>query len=216
MLELMEKVNKGEATNRNIKDMMRLLAIDLIDTKKLINKNVLISRKKEKLFDKLFDLTSKEYQKFWFALTNGEYKKGNAQLINSSNIGKAKSILKQIMEAKNKKKENNNDKTIREIINRKKNLEKAIEDLDDKFHRFESDISSDEDSLESSIDESSSDNDNDEISKKYEKDKEKEKEKEEKKEEMERELKEKERELKEKEEKMKKFMEQEDEIGIFN
>ena len=38
MLELMEKVNKGEATNRNIKEMMRLLAIDLSDTKKLINK----------------------------------------------------------------------------------------------------------------------------------------------------------------------------------
>ena len=55
---------------------MRLLAKDLSGTKKLINKNVLISRKKEKLFDKLFDLTSKEYQKFWFALTNGEYKKG--------------------------------------------------------------------------------------------------------------------------------------------
>lgn len=225
MLELIEKVNKGEATNRNIKEMMRLLAIDLSDTKKLINKKALISRKKEELFEKLFNLTFLEYQRFWALLTNGKYKKGNAQLINSGNIGKAKTILKEILENR-KKKENkdnenndkNNNRTVREIIDHRKNLESANEDLDDVFLRYDPDISSDEDSLESSVDESSSDNDNDndEISKKDGKDKEKEEEEKKKKEEMERELKEKERELKEKEEKMKKFMDKEDEIDIFN
>ena len=223
MLELIGKVNKGEATNRNIKEMMRLLAIDLSDTKKLINKKALISRKKEELFEKLFELTFLEYQRFWALLTNGKYKKGNAQLINSGNIGKAKTILKEILENR-KKKENkdnenndkNNNRTVREIIDHRKNLESANEDLDDVFLRYDPDISSDEDSLESSVDESSSDNDNDEISKKDGKDKEKEEEEKKKKEEMERELKEKERELKEKEEKMKKFMDKEDEIDIFN
>ena len=98
MLELLDKINNNEITRKNIDDMMRLLAIDLSDTKKLANKKALISQKKNEMFNKLFDLTFKEYQYFWFTLTQGKYNKGNAQLINSSNMRNAKLIYDGIIE----------------------------------------------------------------------------------------------------------------------
>ena len=49
MLELLDKINNNEITRKNIDDMMRLLAIDLSDTKKLANKKALISQKKNEI-----------------------------------------------------------------------------------------------------------------------------------------------------------------------
>ena len=42
MLELLAKINSNETTHKNINRMMRLLAADLSDTKKLINQKSLI------------------------------------------------------------------------------------------------------------------------------------------------------------------------------
>ena len=215
MLELLGKINNNDTTRKNINEMMRLLAIDLSDTKKLTNRNSLISQKKKDLFNKLFDLTFREYQLFWFRLTSGEYKKGNAQLIKSSNIAEAKSIYKAIIEERNGKNKINKEKTVREIINDRKNKDIENDKLDDVFLRYDSAISSDEDSLDSSIDESSSDNESNKKAKKEKEEFEKKEKEKIRKEEEEREKKKKEEE-KEKKEKMKKYMDEEDEIDIFN
>ena len=215
MLELLEKINNNETTRKNINEMMRLLAIDLSDTKKLTNRNALISQKKKEMFNKLFDLTFKEYQYFWFQLTSGRYKKGNAQLINSSNMKNAKLIYKNIIENRKKENEGNKEKTVREIINDRKNKDIENDKLDEVFLGYDSAISSDEDSLDSSIDESSSDNESD---KKEEKENDKE-EKDDKEEEerLRKEKEERDRKKREEEQKEKmKFMDKEDEIDIFN
>ena len=64
MLKLLEKINSNEITHKNINRMMRLLAIDLSDTKKLINKRSLLHNQKKEIFDKLLDFTYEEYQFF--------------------------------------------------------------------------------------------------------------------------------------------------------
>ena len=107
MLSLLEKIDSGETTHKNINRMMRLLAIDLSDTKKLINKKALIHNQKKEIFNRLLEFTYADYQYFWYQLTDGKFKKGKAQLIKSSNISKAKEILRQI-EEKNKNNINNN------------------------------------------------------------------------------------------------------------
>ena len=217
MLELLEKINNKETTRKNINEMMRLLAIDLSDTKKLTNRKALISQRKRELFNKLFDLTFTEYQYFWYQLTQGQYKKGNAQLINSSNMKTAKMIYKNIIENRKKGDEKNKDKekTVKQIIEDRKNKDIENDKLDEYFLGFDSEISSDEDSLDSSIDESSSDN---ESSKKLEKEKEKnEREERIRKEKEEKEQKEIERKKREEEQKENmKYMDKEDEIDIFN
>ena len=217
MLELLEKINKGETTRKNINEMMRLLAIDLSDTKKLTNSKGLISHRKKDLFNKLFDLTFTEYQLFWFQLTQGKYKKGNAQLINSGNMHKAKMIYNDIIKKREEKINQNKGKkefTIREIIKDRNNKDIEAEKLDEVFFGYDSQISSDEDSIDSSVEESSSDNESD-IKNNIEKEKEEKirKEKEEKEKE---EKKKKEEERKIMNEKVKKFIDNEDEIDIFN
>ena len=217
MLELLDKINKGETTRKNINEMMRLLAIDLSDTKKLTNSKTLISQRKKDLFNKLFDLTFTEYQFFWFQLTNGKYKKGNAQLINSSNMHKARTIYNEIIE-KIKKEANDNkakkELTVREIIKDRNNKEFESEKLDEIFMGYDSQISSDEDSLDSSVDESSSESESD-VKNNIDKEKEEKirKEKEEKEKE---EKKKREEERRIMNEKVKKFIDNEDEIDIFN
>ena len=217
MLELLEKINKGETTRKNINEMMRLLAIDLSDTKKLTNSKGLISHRKKDLFNKLFDLTFTEYQLFWFQLTQGKYKKGNAQLINSGNMHKAKMIYNDIIKKREEKINQNKGKkefTVREIIKDRNNKDIEAEKLDEVFFGYDSQISSDEDSIDSSVEESSSDNESD-IKNNIEKEKEEKirKEKEEKEKE---EKKKKEEERKIMNEKVKKFIDNEDEIDIFN
>ena len=218
MLELLDKINNNEITRKNIDDMMRLLAIDLSDTKKLANKKALISQKKNEMFNKLFDLTFEEYQYFWFTLTQGKYKKGNAQLINSSNMRNAKLIYDGIIEKRKTDNKVNKDKekeeTVREIIARRKNMDIEDEKLDEVFLMYDPDISSDDDSLDSSVDDSLSESD--EKSQKEKKEEKKEERKEKKDNEKEKELKEINEEMKEKNEKMKKLMDEEDEIDIFN
>ena len=217
MLELLDKINKGETTRKNINEMMRLLAIDLSDTKKLTNSKTLISQRKKDLFNKLFDLTFTEYQFFWFQLTNGKYKKGNAQLINSSNMHKARTIYNEIIEKRKKEVGDNKAKkelTVREIIKDRNNKEFESEKLDEIFMGYDSQISSDEDSLDSSVDESSSESESD-VKNNIDKEKEEKirKEKEEK-EKEERKKREEERRIMN--EKVKKFIDNEDEIDIFN
>ena len=218
MLELLDKINNNEITRKNIDDMMRLLAIDLSDTKKLANKKALISQKKNEMFNKLFDLTFEEYQYFWFTLTQGKYKKGNAQLINSSNMRNAKLIYDGIIEKRktdNKvNKDKKKEKTVREIIAIRNNMDIEDEKLDEVFLMYDPDISSDDDSLDSSVDDSLSESD--EKSQKAKKEEKKEEKKEKKDNEKEKELKEINEEMKEKNEKMKKLMDEEDEIDIFN
>ena len=218
MLELLEKINNNEITRKNINEMMRLLAIDLSDTKKLTNKKALISQKKNEMFNKLFDLTFEEYQYFWFTLTQGKYKKGNAQLINSSNMRNAKLIYDGIIEKRKTDNKVNKDKkkeeTVREIIARRNNMDIEDEKLDEVFLMYDPDISSDDDSLDSSVDDSLSESD--EKSQKEKKEEKKEERKEKKDNEKEKELKEINEEMKEKNEKMKKLMDEEDEIDIFN
>ena len=226
MLELLEKINNHEATNKNINRMMRLLAIDLSDTKKLTNQKALISQRKKDIFNKLLNLTFTEYQYFWHTLTDGKYKKGHAQLIKSSNIHKARMIYQQIIEERNKEEKKLNEKTVGELINDKNIRENENDKLDAVFLDYDPDISSDEDSLDSSLDESSSNeqeqnsvinkiNKESEIKLKMKLEKElKEKEDKERKEKEEKEKKEKEE--KEKQEVINKIMNKEDEIDIFN
>ena len=215
MLELLQQINNKDTSRKNINEMMRLLAIDLSDTKKLTNSKALISQRKKEMFNKLFELTFREYQLFWFQLTEGKYKKGNAQLINSSNISNARAIYNKIMEDREKERKQGkeiNEKTVKDIINDRNNKDIESEKIA-KLILYDSEISSDEDSLDSSIDESSSDN---ESNKKNEKEKEENIRKEKELKKKEEEEKKKKEEKKEKKEKMKKFMEEEDEIDIFN
>ena len=116
IIQLLKNIDNSEITKKNIKRLMLLLSQDLRDTKKITNINNLISHKKKVLFNKLYDLTYKEYQLFWLALTQYKYKYGKAQYINSGNISQANSIYKQIIEKRNdEEKENSNkkEKTIR-------------------------------------------------------------------------------------------------------
>ena len=209
ILELFEIIYNGEITNKNINEMTRLIALDLYDTKKISNKKALISQKKNDIFDRLLDLTFEEYQLFWFKLTKGKYKKGKAELINSGNMRNAKFIYDKIIDERshnengNKKKE----KSVREIINIRNNMEIEQEKLDDVFLGYDPDISSDdEDSLDSSDEEIFSESVVN--NKKSEKEKLIIKE-------IERQ-KEYEKEEREKSEKMLKLMDKEDEIDIFN
>ena len=57
MLELLEKINSNETTHKNINRMMRLLAADLSDTKKLINQKSLIYNQKKEIFNRLLNFT---------------------------------------------------------------------------------------------------------------------------------------------------------------
>ena len=244
MLVLLEKINSNETTHKNIKRVMRLLSADLYDTKKLINQKSLISNQKNEIFKRLLNFTYKEYQYFWYRLTDGKIKKGNAQIIKSSNISKAKQILKEIEESKKKKmndmKENNNidnnnnnkeennkkERTIKEIIQAADLRDFENEILDNFFREDDSVISSDN-SLSSSLSDSDDDNnsqtnsriiDNNNIEEKINNKKEiiKERDNEnEKKEKEEREIREKkEREKKEREKKIKKIIEKEEEDDI--
>ena len=209
MLELLEKINNGDTTKKNINEMMRLLALDLSETKKIPNKTALISKKKEEIFNCLLDLTFEEYQLFWFNLTKGKYIKGNAQLINTGNIRNAKFIYDKIINERSVKEngDKKKEKTVREIIKFRNDMEIENEKFDDLFLRYDPDISSyNEDSLDSSDEENSSESDV--INKKSEKEKLL-------KEEIECD-KELEEEEKEKHEKMLKLMDKEDEIDIFN
>ena len=107
MLILFEKIGNGETTRKNINRMMRLLAIDLSETKKLINKRGILYNQKKELFNRILNFIFEEYQYFLFKLTDGKYKKGKAQFIKSSNISKAKEILRELEEEKLKKEKEN-------------------------------------------------------------------------------------------------------------
>ena len=228
MIQLLEKINNDETTHKNINRMMRLLAIDLSDTKKLINRRALIFNQKKEIFKRLLNLTFEEYQLFWYKLTDGKLKKGNAQHIKSSNISKAKEIIKSLEEKKNeneinkndeeeKKKENSinskNKKTIKEIIQAADLRDIETEKFNEEILGTDNDISSD-DSLSSSSSDFDEDNDNnskniDNKNKEKEDKERKEKEEKERKEKEEKERKEKEKkERKEKEEKERKEKEE--------
>ena len=242
MIQLLEKINNDETTHKNINRMMRLLAIDLSDTKKLINRRALIFNQKKEIFQRLLNLTFEEYQLFWYKLTDGKLKKGNAQHIKSSNIAKAKEIIKSLEEKKNeinkndeeeKKNENlintnsKNNKTIKEIIQAADLRDIETEKFNEEILGTDNDISSD-DSLSSSSSDFDEDIDNnskniDNKNKEKEDKERKEKVEKERKEKEEKERKEKEeKERKEKEEKenkekvLKQTMEEKDEIDIFN
>ena len=124
MLELLEKINSNEPTHKNINRMMRLLAADLSDTKKLINQKSLIYNQKKEIFNRLLNFTFEEYQFFWYKLTDGKVKKGNAQLIKTSNISIAKEIIKELEEKQMKSLNENNENNNGEI-NTKNNEENA-------------------------------------------------------------------------------------------
>ena len=186
MLKLLEKINSNEITHKNINRMMRLLAIDLSDTKKLINKKSMLHNQKKEIFQNLLNFTFQEYQYFWFKLTNGKSKKGSAQLIKSNNISMAKQILKELQEKKIKfdndnnnnsnnnngeeknEEKNNKDKDNPEVKPKKERTVKEmiqaadLRDIEnkklDEFFENESAISSDE-SISSSISESDDDGD---------------------------------------------------------
>ena len=228
MIQLLEKINNDETTHKNINRMMRLLAIDLSDTKKLINRRALIFNQKKEIFQRLLNLTFEEYQLFWYKLTDGKLKKGNAQHIKSSNISKAKEIIKSLEEKKNeneinkndeeeKKKENSinskNKKTIKEIIQAADLRDIETEKFNEEILGTDNDISSD-DSLSSSSSDFDEDIDNnskniDNKNKEKEDKERKEKEEKERKEKEEKERKEKEeKERKEKEEKERKDKEE--------
>ena len=185
MLKLLEKINSNEITHKNINRMMRLLAIDLSDTKKLINKKSMLHNQKKEIFQNLLNFTFQEYQYFWFQLTNGKSKKGSAQLIKSNNISRAKQILKELQEKKIKfDNDNNSNNNGEEKSEEKKNKDKDnpevkpkkertvkemiqaadLRDIEnkklDEFFENESAISSDE-SISSSISESDDDGDGD-------------------------------------------------------
>ena len=202
--------------------MLILLAKDLSDTKKIINMKALLRYQKEEIFQRLLNLTFEEYHLFWYTLTDGKTKKGNAQLLKSSNISKAKKILKSLEEKKN---ENENEinkydekgnlininskknKTIREIIEAADLRDKEIEKIDEEMFGDDSVISNSDESLSSSS--SDLDEDIDNNSKIIDN---KNKEKEEKEEKERKEKEEKER----KEKILKQIMEEKDEIDIFN
>ena len=228
MIQLLEKINNDETTHKNINRMMRLLAIDLSDTKKLINRKALIFNQKKEIFQRLLNLTFEEYQLFWYKLTDGKLKKGNAQNIKSSNISKAKEIIKSLEEKKNeiknkneveeeeeKKKENSinvnskNNKTIKEIIQAADLRDIETEKFNEEILGTDNDISDDSLSSSSSDFDEDLDNNSKNIDKEKEDKEKKEKEEKERKEKEEKDRKEKEeKEKKEKEEKEKKEKEE--------
>ena len=137
------------------------------------------------------NLTLLEFKYFWFKLTNGKSKEGNALLIKSKNISIAKKIIKELQEKKiifdndkinnnisnNNNGEEKNNKNIDDSKKKKKNkkgmkISELIEEADlrdkeekkiDEFFENESSLSSYE-SISSSIsesDENNNDNDND-------------------------------------------------------
>ena len=243
MLQLFEKIENDEMTINNINHLMSLLAKDLSDTTKISNRKALIFNKKKEIFERLLNLTFEEYQLFWYKLTDGKSKKGNAQQIKSSNISKAKEILNSLEEKKNENEINKineeeknlininskNNKTIKELIQAADLRDNEIEQLNEEILGIDNDISSDE-SLSSSSSDLEEDNDNDNSSsiidnknidiKNEEKEEKVRKENEEKKrkekEEKEKKEKEKEKEKENKEKILKKIMEEKDEIDIFN
>jgi hypothetical protein len=139
MLELLGKINSNEATHKNINRMMLLLARDLSDTKKIINRKSLLHNQKKEIFQKLLNFTFQEYQYFWFKLTNGKSKKGNAQLIKSNNISIAKQILREIQEKKIKF-DNDNDKANDNIEEDKNNKDKNNDEINAKNNRTIKDL----------------------------------------------------------------------------
>jgi len=243
ILQLFEKIDNDEITPNNINHLMSLLAKDLSDTKKISNRKALIFNKKKEIFERLLNLTFEEYQLFWYKLTDGKLKKGNAQHIKSSNIPKAKEILNSLEEKKNENEINKNNeeeknlininsknnKTIKELIQAADLRDNEIEKLNEEILGADDDISSDE-SLSSSSSDLDEDNDNDNSSsiidnknidiKNEEKEEKERKENEDKKrkekEEKEKKEKEKEKEKENKEKILKKIMEEKDEIDIFN
>ena len=64
MFELIAKISSKKITHENNNNMMRLLAIDLSDTKILVNQKSLIYNKKKEIYDRLINLTYDEYQIF--------------------------------------------------------------------------------------------------------------------------------------------------------
>ena len=225
MLTLLEKISKGETTHRNINRMMRLLAVDLKDTKKLINTNSLLFNQKKKIFQRLLNLTYQDYQLFWYKLTDGKMQKGNAQLIKSSNISKAKAILTELEESMKKKeneknneqpnsgnneendiKEKKKNRTIKEIIKSADMRDLENENLDKQFFENGFDVS-DSSSLSSSLSESDDEDEENNSSSNLKSDKnniQKEKEEKEKNEKEKKEKEEKERLKREEEEKLRK------------
>ena len=79
MLQLFEKIENDEITPNNINHLVSLLVKDLSETTKITNRKALISNKKKEIFQRLLNLTFEEYQLFWYKLTDGKLKKGNAQ-----------------------------------------------------------------------------------------------------------------------------------------
>ena len=206
--EILNKIDKiknnKEIEKKDLNKLMHLLAIDLIDTKKLQNPKSLISFKKRKFFNQLMDLYVDDYKTFWYNFTNHEKTNGKAGDINSSNIKRAKKIYECVIEhRKNNSVENIEDKkklTIREVIEKKMEREKELEELDNDMLGYDPDISdSDEDELDSSIDESFDSEVEEEINKINEKENE-----------------EREKDKKFIEEDLKKYMDKIDEISIFN
>jgi hypothetical protein len=202
-------------TPNNINHLVSLLVKDLSETTKITNRKALISNKKKEIFQRLLNLTFEEYQLFWYKLTDGKLKKGNAQHIKSNNISKAKEILKSLEEKKNENEINKNDeeekdlinlnskknKTIKELIQAAEFRDKEIEKINEEILGTDNDISSDESEL---IDNDSSNIDDKNMDIKNEEKEEKER---------------KEMERKEKENKekiLKQIMEEKDEIDIFN
>ena len=178
MLSLLDKINSDETTYKNINRMMRLLAIDLSDTKKLINRKALIFNQKKEIFQRLLNFTFEDYQYFWFQLTNGKLKKGNAQHIKSSNISRAKEIIKELEEKRlknendkedDKEKDNNGNlkqkKTIKEIIEEHDLRDFENEKIDEDLLGTDEDISDDSSSLSDSDDDDNENNSNKSISK---------------------------------------------------
>jgi hypothetical protein len=215
---LFDKINNDEITTKNIIQMRNLLVKDLSDTKKITNWEALIFNKKNKIIDRLFNLTKEKCREFWDKLTDGRTKNGYAQDIKSNNISKAKEILKSLEEKKNENEINKNDeeekdlinlnskknKTIKELIQAAEFRDKEIEKINEEILGSDNDISSNE---SEDIDNDSSNIDDKNIDIKNE-----EKEEKEKKENEEKKRKEKEN----KEKILKQIMEEKDKIDIFN
>ena len=160
---LLEIINQGKTSYKNIKRILHLLNIDLADSKKIVNQNSFLSNKKKDLFERLKNLSYSNHQLFWYMLTNGKTKKGKAQLIKSSNISLAKKILKEI-EKYNSDVNEENDKIKKDIKRNIKTMEiikivnmreSKSEQLDKIFLENNSDLSSDS---SSSLDDSDEEN----------------------------------------------------------
>lgn len=128
MLRLLEIMNSDEITYNIINRMTNLLNKDLSDTKILRNEKTLISYQKDKLFERLNNLTIIDYQYFWYKFTDGKLKKGNALLIKSSNISKAKMIIKELEKRRilneNNVNINEEEKKKEALLNEKENSKK--------------------------------------------------------------------------------------------